>query len=591
METIAVTPAPSPAAVSSGQPQTNRAGEDTSFAPSLSHAVASRHRIKADRSEKHSPKTASTQIEKVIEEKNSRDSDQLEKVKTRSDIRKKSISPPNNITEQKQTDKPSSTPSSKTDTKSETFAVDTTSDPSIIFAGGIAGCLFGLQYDTSLSDSQETIQTLTNGLSTVNQGDSIPSGILIDSGKNTLTSGQMKSPLSSDTVNPKILESPTDLFFSGKQEPLNILRNSSELQSINQGGETANTVIPVFVQEQPAVTLNSGQNLLQNGNGKEQKTLMSQQLQQILSENGADISIETQQAPPKNRAAGLDALSAPLFTITAASSQETTMVTESAAGTAIASLSKELLPGEKTTDKSPSGLEDNHPSILTKSDDQGQKVTAKFQEKDTLSQNTADHRQTTISNPVSSLETVGTSQQTGQFSFSSILTQNLQTAQHTTGTGTAGSNALPLWTPSQENALINQVMQNFQINSSSPASKLILKLHPEELGELKIDIQMKDGAIKANIFTQTVQVQQVLEKYVPKLKYFMEQQGLTVNDIQITNTSEDVGGHDLFQKDFTDSHGFSQPGKSTKSTPFADLTLEKAFIKSSDALPGVNVTV
>ena len=120
---------------------------------------------------------------------------------------------------------------------------------------------------------------------------------------------------------------------------------------------------------------------------------------------------------------------------------------------------------------------------------------------------------------------------------------------------------------------------------------MVVKLYPEELGELKIDVQMKAGAIKANIVTQNEQVQQVLEKYIPKLKSLMEQQGLTVDDIQVTNTSDHSSGHNLFQEDFADSNDFSSQGKSAKSTPFFNLSFEKALSETPATRLGVNVTI
>jgi flagellar hook-length control protein FliK len=165
----------------------------------------------------------------------------------------------------------------------------------------------------------------------------------------------------------------------------------------------------------------------------------------------------------------------------------------------------------------------------------------------------------------------------------------LQASQNTAQTMTATH--FTSWMSTQENAIVNQVMQRFHINPNSPSSKIVVKLYPEELGELKIDVQMKDGALKANIVTQTQQAQQALEKYIPKLKSFMEQQGLTVDDILVTNNSDDVGGHELFQEDFVDNNDFTPPGKSFKTASFPDLTFDNVFSDNTEGNSGVNVTV
>jgi hypothetical protein len=71
----------------------------------------------------------------------------------------------------------------------------------------------------------------------------------------------------------------------------------------------------------------------------------------------------------------------------------------------------------------------------------------------------------------------------------------------------------------------------------------------------------------------------------------MEQQGLTVDDILVTNTSTDVGKHDLFQEDFVNNQNFSSPEKSGRSTSFIDLSFETDLVEKSSIVSGVNVTV
>jgi flagellar hook-length control protein FliK len=583
MEAIVVIPAPSLTPAPGGQHQTNRTGGDQSFAPSLSHAIAGRNKNDGHSSEKPAAKTTPTRPEEKPEEKNPTGSDQPEKVTTRSDRHEKPSSSP----EDPLTEKPPADTSSEIVTDSEAVGTDKVADPTVIFAGGLQGFLFSLKNDTPVSDMPKTIPALPDSLPSGQQDGRNILQNLTNFKKDALTFEQSKNPLPSDTTSPKILDALPGALPMVKQDGLNILHDTYGLQPNSQYTDAGN-----ILKDQSGAFPNTGKDLMQTGAGTEHDTLIAQQLQKILSANGADMSTINQKPALQNQAFGLDTLSGPLFTITdtsTQSAQQATAIPGVATATVITALSKGPLPGDKITENSPSRLEDNHPGILTKPETHDQKDTLKSPGKDALLQDTADHRQTTLVTLTSSPDTAGSSPQAGQFSFGSALTQSLQTGQH--ATGTSGTNALPLWTPSQENGLVNQVMQNFQLNSNSPSSKLVLKLHPEELGELKIDIQMKDGAIKANIFTHSEQVQQVLEKYIPKLRSFMEQQGLTVDEILVTNTSDNVDGHNLFQEDFANNHDFSQPGKSTRSASFADLTFEKAFSKTTDAISGVNVTV
>ncbi len=555
MEAIASIPAPSPTIASNGQTLHTRAGVDHPFAPSLAHAVANRNKKEGHSYGKPSPKTTEAPLRKNPEEQTKRDSDQPGQITIKADQEEK----PSSSRDDKTTDKSSTDALSGVDAHSESANENKAADSSLVIAGGTSGYLSPPKEDILFSDLQTTISR----------------------------------PVSLQAPPPRTLAEPlTGSLPLEKQDGLNISRDAFgwKPNSIN-GGAVTDTISQVGNQDQSAVSPDTGKNTMQTGADTGQNTLMAVQLQKILSANGAEMSI-VQQPAPQHQAAGLNSLSGPLLTSTDTSEKQTPPISDLTAGAVIASLSKESQSGAKKSDNHPTRLDNNHPEFSVKADVPEPKVTPKSQDMETLLQDTSDHKQTSPASLTSSTNTAENSQQAGQFSFGSIFTQNLQGGQHTGGTtGSAGSYTAPLWTPSQENALIGQVLQGFHNNSSAPASKLILKLYPEELGELKIDLQMKDGAIKANIFTHSDQVQQVLEKYIPKLRSLMEQQGLTVDDIFVTNTSGNVDGHKLFQEDFANNHDFSQPGKSAKAATFTDLTFEKVFSQTTDTVSGVNVTI
>jgi flagellar hook-length control protein FliK len=325
--------------------------------------------------------------------------------------------------------------------------------------------------------------------------------------------------------------------------------------------------------------------------GAGQDTLLAQ-LQRILTEKGSENTVLYQQPGQQNQTAAPGSLFPPLYTLTTLSGQEQETAadpSDTGLSTAVAGLFIEKLADGKSKERVPSTLETDINMMLAKTETQGEKEGTKVQEKEAGLADSGKQQQANFINSSSSTDATGGSSQAGQFSLGSALTQNMQNGQHLTQT--TGSNYLPPWTTAQENSLINQVSQHFQIHSGSSTSKLTLKLYPEELGELKIDIQMKDGSIKANIVTQNEQVHQVLEKYIPKLRSFMEQQGLSVDDILVTHSSGDVGKHDLFQEDFVNNHNFSSPENSGKQTSFANHMFENDLSEKTGAVSGVNVTV
>jgi flagellar hook-length control protein FliK len=354
---------------------------------------------------------------------------------------------------------------------------------------------------------------------------------------------------------------------------------SDSLQTQPQNGQTAS---------QSAVT--AGQGALKTATtGPGADTLVGQQLQTILTAHGATVL----SVSATNQGNSLNSLTPPLLaTVSPKDPKALAPEVSTKPGGILVPQNKGVLP-EKAPESQTTKLTGEFEASPGKADQAGPKDAAGTQSKDSGLQNANDGKNATLQ------DSMGTSdpgsQQTSQFnSFSSALTQNMPADAHssTTTNGSSGTNYLPTWTPAQESSLMTQVMQNFSASSGSPASKLSIKLHPEELGELKIDIQMKDGAVKANIATQNEQVQQVLEKYIPKLKNFMEQQGLTVDDIHVANTSENVDGNSLFQQNFANNHDFSSPGKfSQSSTPLADLSFQAALSETAENSSGVNVTV
>jgi flagellar hook-length control protein FliK len=595
MEATAIIIAPSQPNPPSGQTQTNRTGDDTSFAPALSHAVAKRNKNDGPGSGKSYKKTESTKRDNTAAEKISQESTGPKK----GTIAGNQGEEPSSSLVDKTTEKPSTDTAVEVNTNSKTDASVKDEKPTFLFTNGTSGYFLTTSEDLTISNLQKTVESVPDTLPLGKQDlTEIYTNILKNTAsleKDTSADQQLKnfSPITSLEKDTSVGQQLKNLSLSSPpQDTLKQTIQNSFGQQLNagNGGLGVNSMLPTTGQDQSAIPSNNITNGTQTVTGTEQDTLLAQ-LQKILTANGADKSVIFQQSTPQNQAVTLESLSAPLYTLTDTSTQPATVVSDVSNDGLTASFARVALDkwfsGEKNTDRISSTSEDNQHLLSSKVDALGQKDTPKIQEKEAILQDAANRQQTALLN--SSNDTAGNNQQVGQFSFGNTLVQNLQTGQH--ATGTTGSNYLTPWTAAQENNLINQVTGHFQINSGFSASKLSLKLYPEELGELKIDIQMKDGAIKASIVAQTEQVQQVLEKYIPKLRSFMEQQGLTVDDILVTYASDNVGRHDLFQEDFANNHDFSQSGKPTKSTSFSDLSFDKAFSEKSDPISGVNVTV
>ena len=140
-----------------------------------------------------------------------------------------------------------------------------------------------------------------------------------------------------------------------------------------------------------------------------------------------------------------------------------------------------------------------------------------------------------------------------------------------------------------EDNVIQQVAERFQINNRANDIKLNLKLHPEELGELKIDLTLKEGSIKGNIVAQSQQIQEIIEKNMIKLRSILEDQGFTVEEIVVTSESDSLADFDLFEQHLSQQSDFTPPFTDSQQDNDFDGALEDAVVQSADSLTGVNI--
>jgi flagellar hook-length control protein FliK len=150
---------------------------------------------------------------------------------------------------------------------------------------------------------------------------------------------------------------------------------------------------------------------------------------------------------------------------------------------------------------------------------------------------------------------------------------------------------LPSGTVVQDLEVLQQFVERFQLNRRQLDTKIQLKLHPAELGEMEIDLTVKEGSIRANVVAQSQHVQQILERNLLRLKSVLEQQGFNVEEITVTTASEMINSSDLFDQQLPnrDFSGFlSQDKKAEAQTPFI---LDAFQENQNDSFSGVNVKV
>lgn len=149
---------------------------------------------------------------------------------------------------------------------------------------------------------------------------------------------------------------------------------------------------------------------------------------------------------------------------------------------------------------------------------------------------------------------------------------------------------LPSGTVFTEDEVIQQLVERFQITKRQLETKLNIKLHPAELGELKIDLNVKDGHIRAVVVAQSLHVQEIIEKNLAKLRTALQDQGFSIDEILVTTESDSVGDFDLFDKNLSGENDYILPQmKKDNNYPDGEFTLEELTMNPLPSERGVNV--
>jgi len=109
---------------------------------------------------------------------------------------------------------------------------------------------------------------------------------------------------------------------------------------------------------------------------------------------------------------------------------------------------------------------------------------------------------------------------------------------------------LPSGTEVPHSQIANQVNDHFSMGRNLESGSVVLRLHPAELGELRMEIKVEQDNIKAHITTHNPQVQDILDRNIPRLREVLEQQGMNLEHMQVSVAADQQGSDQLFQEQF-----------------------------------------
>ena len=85
-----------------------------------------------------------------------------------------------------------------------------------------------------------------------------------------------------------------------------------------------------------------------------------------------------------------------------------------------------------------------------------------------------------------------------------------------------------------ESQIFDQVVSHLSGSVNGESGRMVLRLQPAELGSLKLDLAIEGDKISANIHAQSQQVREVLERHLPQLRNALAEQGLKVEQFQVS---------------------------------------------------------
>jgi flagellar hook-length control protein FliK len=130
-----------------------------------------------------------------------------------------------------------------------------------------------------------------------------------------------------------------------------------------------------------------------------------------------------------------------------------------------------------------------------------------------------------------------------------------------------------------------QILGNANLMKTPNGTKLLIKLYPEQLGSLRIELLQQNGVMTAKIMSSTQSVKELLEQNAHQLKHAFNQQNVTVDKLDIASPETK---QQLFERDAQQQRQQEQKQSNEQSTEQKDSETISSF---EEALLNVELEV
>lgn len=133
-----------------------------------------------------------------------------------------------------------------------------------------------------------------------------------------------------------------------------------------------------------------------------------------------------------------------------------------------------------------------------------------------------------------------------------------QPQPHVTPTGAPLTGAAPAQGPvtgghgAADSQIFDQLVTHLSGSATGESGRMILRLHPAELGAIRIELLVEGDRVKAHLQAQTQQVHEALERNLGQLRQTLAEQGLKIDQLLVSSDSRQGQSHsqagDLFHQ-------------------------------------------
>ena len=115
-----------------------------------------------------------------------------------------------------------------------------------------------------------------------------------------------------------------------------------------------------------------------------------------------------------------------------------------------------------------------------------------------------------------------------------------------------------------ESNIVNQIFVRLFSGVRQGSGKMVINLHPPELGRVKVRISADKGGLKVYMHPQNEQVGGLLEKYLPILHQALDNQGILLSDLRVNVESGDQQMSQFDEQGFGSSDNSALPDSPEK---------------------------